>query len=222
LAVSPATPEYLKWLEVPITFDRIDHPNFMPKLGWYPLIVSPIIKDVKLNRVLIDGGSSLNILFLKTFDQMGFSRSLLCPSQAPFHSIVPRVVATPISQIILPITFGTQENFYTESIQFEVTDFESAYITFLGLPAFSKFMAIPHYAYLVLNIPGPRSVISLTGDVNRAFNYDRESRETADRLVASADLQELKQALVESPLTRSCPRPRLPRRPSSRGTHSVR
>jgi hypothetical protein len=49
LAVSPVTPEYLKWLEVPISFDISDHPNFIPKLSQYPLIVSPIIKDIKLN-----------------------------------------------------------------------------------------------------------------------------------------------------------------------------
>jgi hypothetical protein len=71
MAVSPATLEYLKWSEVPITFDRSNHPDFVPKPGRYPLIVCLIVKDVKLNRVLIDGGSSLNILFQKTFDQMG-------------------------------------------------------------------------------------------------------------------------------------------------------
>jgi hypothetical protein len=53
--VSPATPDYLKWSKVPITFDRSDHPDFVPKLGRYPLIVSPIVKDVNLNRVLVDG-----------------------------------------------------------------------------------------------------------------------------------------------------------------------
>jgi hypothetical protein len=68
MTVSPATSEYLKWFEVPITFDCSDHPKFVSKPGQYPLIVSPIFKDIKLNRVLVDGGSSLNILFLKTFD----------------------------------------------------------------------------------------------------------------------------------------------------------
>jgi hypothetical protein len=58
MAVSPTTPKYHKWSEVPITFDRSDHPDFVPKPGWYPLIVSPIGKDVKLNGVLVDGGSS--------------------------------------------------------------------------------------------------------------------------------------------------------------------
>jgi hypothetical protein len=71
-------------------------------------------------------------------------------------------------------------------------------------------MAIPHYAYLDLKMPGPRGIISIVGDIMRAFNCDRESCETADRLLASAELQELKQAFIESPQTRSCPRPRLP------------
>jgi hypothetical protein len=39
--VSPATLEYLKW--------GSDHPDFVSKMGQYPLIVSPIVKDVKLN-----------------------------------------------------------------------------------------------------------------------------------------------------------------------------
>jgi hypothetical protein len=77
VAVSPATPEYLKWFEVTTTFNQSDHPNFIPKLDQYPLIVIPIIKDVRLNRVLINEGSSLNIHFLKTFEQMGLPRSVL-------------------------------------------------------------------------------------------------------------------------------------------------
>jgi hypothetical protein len=64
MVVKPSTPEYLRWSEVPITFNHGDHPDFIPKPGWYPLVVCPIVKDVKLNRVLIDGGNSLNILFL--------------------------------------------------------------------------------------------------------------------------------------------------------------
>jgi hypothetical protein len=33
MAVKPATPEYLKWSEVPITFDHSDHPDFVPNRG---------------------------------------------------------------------------------------------------------------------------------------------------------------------------------------------
>jgi hypothetical protein len=53
-------------------------------------------------------------------------------------------------------------------------------------------MAIPHYAYLVLKMPGPHGVIS------RAYDCDKESCETAVVLTASTELQELKKALAES------------------------
>jgi hypothetical protein len=107
MAVSPATHKYLKWSEVPITFDQSDHLNFIMRLGRYPLIVDPIIENIKLNRVLIDGTSSLNIVFLKTFDQMGLPRSALWPSWAPFHGIVPGVATTLAEQVTLPVTFRT-------------------------------------------------------------------------------------------------------------------
>jgi hypothetical protein len=59
MVVSPATPKYLNWYEVPITFDRSNHPEFIPKSGMYLLIVSPIIKDIKLNRILISNPSQI-------------------------------------------------------------------------------------------------------------------------------------------------------------------
>jgi hypothetical protein len=46
---------------------------------------------------------------------------------------------------------------------------------------------------------GTRGIISIKGDIKRAFDYDRESSETADRVIMSAELQELKKALAESP-----------------------
>jgi hypothetical protein len=49
----------------------------------------------------------MNILFLKTFDQMGLSRSILHPSRAPFNRIVRGAAATPVGQITLLVTFGT-------------------------------------------------------------------------------------------------------------------
>src|SRR5438128_3652542 len=59
-AIIPATPKYLKWSEAPITIDRSDHPDSVLHLGCYPLVLDPIVRTVKLNRVLIDDGNRLN------------------------------------------------------------------------------------------------------------------------------------------------------------------
>ena len=44
-------------------------------------------------------------------------------------------------------------NYRIEHINFYVTDFNTAYHAILGWPALAKFMAVPHYAYLVLKMP---------------------------------------------------------------------
>jgi hypothetical protein len=49
-------------------------------------------------------------------------------------------------------------------------------------------MAIHHYAYMVLKLLGPRGVISIREDVKRAYDYDKESCEMADRLMTSTKL----------------------------------
>jgi hypothetical protein len=96
---------------------------------------------------------------------MGLLRLALRSSRDPFHAIVPGVAATPVRQITLSIMFGNRENFRIEYMQFEVAYFETTYIAFLGRPTLTKFMAIPHYAYLVLKMLDPNGVISIKGDV---------------------------------------------------------
>jgi len=54
MMTNPSISDYLKWSDVPITFNLSDHPDYIPRCGRYPLIVTPHIEDAKLNRVLID------------------------------------------------------------------------------------------------------------------------------------------------------------------------
>jgi len=57
-----AVPQYLNWSNMPITFDRDDHPDMVVAPGVYPLVVDPIIVNTRLSKVLMDGGSSLKII----------------------------------------------------------------------------------------------------------------------------------------------------------------
>jgi hypothetical protein len=93
----------------------------------------------------------------------------------------------------------TRENYRTKHIQFEVANFEIAYNAFLGRLVLAKFMVIPHYTYLVLKISDSNGLISIKGDVKKSCDYDRESCEMVDALLASIELQNLKKAMTESP-----------------------
>ena len=54
------------WSSCPITFDRRDHPTSIHHGGSAALVLDPIIDGFHLTRVLMDGGSSLNLLYQDT------------------------------------------------------------------------------------------------------------------------------------------------------------
>jgi hypothetical protein len=61
-------------------FDYDDHPEHVICPMVYPLIVDPILVNTRLSEVRMDGGSNLNIIYLKTLDLFGVKRSQLNPS----------------------------------------------------------------------------------------------------------------------------------------------
>src|SRR5664279_3908453 len=87
-ATVPAVPQYLNWSEVPITWDRSDNPDYIPEPGKYALVVAPYIDDYKLSKVLMDGGSSINIMYRDTLKRMHLSETQLRHNNVRFHGIV--------------------------------------------------------------------------------------------------------------------------------------
>jgi hypothetical protein len=61
-SVKVATSVYLDWPDKPITFDQGNHPDCVPSPRRYSLVVDPVISNARLSKVLMDGGSSLNII----------------------------------------------------------------------------------------------------------------------------------------------------------------
>jgi hypothetical protein len=105
---------------------------------------------------------------------------MLTKSTSPFHGIVPGNAAIPLGSVVLPVTFGeTRENYLTKYIKFEVADFETSYHAILDRPAIAKFMAVPHYTYLVLKMPSPVGILSLQGNLKISFDCDTEAVELA-------------------------------------------
>jgi hypothetical protein len=58
------------------------------------------------------------------------------------------------------VTFGDPDNYRTEFLGFEVARFECKYNTIIGRLGLAMFMAIPHYPYMILKMPGPQGIIT--------------------------------------------------------------
>jgi hypothetical protein len=198
--VKVAAPVYLDWSDKPITFDRDDHPDFMPSPGRYPLVVDQVIGNVRLSKVLMDGGSSLNIIYAETLELLGIDRSEVRAGAAPFHGIEPRKRILPLGRIDLFVCFGTPSNFRKEALTFEVVVFRGTYHAVLGRPCYAKFMVVPNYTYLKLKMPGPNRVITVGSTYRHAYECDVECVEYAEALAESkALITDLERLSKEAP-----------------------
>jgi hypothetical protein len=51
----------------------MDHPDSIPKMGRFSLIVDPLVGTTRLTKALMDGGSGLNPMYLDTFEVLGLT-----------------------------------------------------------------------------------------------------------------------------------------------------
>jgi hypothetical protein len=169
------TTKYLHWSEQPIEFNREDHPITVPQPGNAPLVLKAQIGGYDVERVFMDAGSGINLIYAKTLRAMRISLEFLKPTDCSFHRIVPGSANYPLGRISLDICFGNRQNYRKEKLDFEVMDWPSQYHAILGRPTFLRFMAVPHhYTYLVLKTPGPRGIITVKGSFELSDLCDKE------------------------------------------------
>jgi hypothetical protein len=68
----------------PITFSRADQWANIPEPGHFPLVLDPVIRNVRFEKVLIDGGSALDILFRNALTELDIKPEDLEPYDTPF------------------------------------------------------------------------------------------------------------------------------------------
>jgi hypothetical protein len=160
----------------------------VPSPGKYPLVVDLVISNVRLTKVLMDRGSSLNIIYVETLGLLEIDLSTIRAGAAPFHGIIPGKRVQPLGQLDLPVCFGTPANFRKETLTFEVVGFRGTYHAVLGRPCYAKFMVVPNYTYLKLKMPGPNGVITVGSTYRHTYECDVECVEYAEALAESEAL----------------------------------
>ena len=132
------------------------------------MVLDPIIDGYHFTRVLMDGGSSLNLIYQDTIREMGIYPTKICHSNTTFKGVTPGAGAHCTGSLLLKVIFGFPDNFRSEHLTFHIAPFQSGYQALLGREAFARFNAIPHYASLTLKMPGPRGIITVNGSIKRS------------------------------------------------------
>ena len=182
----------------PVTFDRRDHPTSIRHGGSAALVLDPIIDGFHLTRVLMDGGSSLNLLYQDTTCKMGINPSRIKPTKTTFKGVTRGVEARCMGSITLEVVFGSPDNFRSEELIFDIVPFGSGYHALLGRTAFARFNAVPHYTYLKLKMPSPRGVITVNGNTKCSLRMEEHTVALAAE-VQSAPLKPHNSSAIKPP-----------------------
>ena len=120
----------------------------------------------------MDGGSILNLIYQDTVRKMGIDPSRISQSSTTFKGVIPGVEARCTGSLVLEVVFGSPDNFRSEELIFDIAPFRSGYHALLGRTTFACFNAVPHYAYLKLKTPGPRGVITVSGNTEHSIRAE--------------------------------------------------
>ena len=96
-----------------------------------PLVIMIMIEGFNTRRVLVDNGSSFDIIYLSAFQQLKLDPKRLCPFESPLVSFSGDKVY-PMGIVTLTITVGSYPLQVTNQHNFLVVDSPSSYNVIIG------------------------------------------------------------------------------------------
>nr|XP_025617189.1 uncharacterized protein LOC112709521 [Arachis hypogaea] len=134
-----------------ITFQTADHNNIITNLD-DPVVISLQLGDLLIKKVLLDPGSSADVLFYSTFQKMKLSDNIIRPYTGDLVGFSGERVPV-ISSVWLQTTLGKFPLSKTSDIQYLVVDCFSPYNIILGRPFLNRFGAIVSTIHLCVKFP---------------------------------------------------------------------
>ncbi|XP_058111327.1 uncharacterized protein LOC131254355 [Magnolia sinica] len=141
---------------------RIQHPHDDA------LVVAMTITNHKVFRILVDTGSSTDVIYSKAFERMGIDRSRLRPVKTPLYGFARDKVISE-GAISLPVIAEEGQHQVTLLIDFLVVNVPSVHNVILGQPSLSTMRAVVSTYHLMMKFPAEGGAGYLRGDQREAW-----------------------------------------------------
>jgi hypothetical protein len=136
------------------------------------MVITIHIDRWDVTKILVDNDSQAEILFLATFDKMGFNQKQLREPSKPLYGFSGKRIKL-VETITLPMSFGTPKNPQTEYITFDVVDMAYPYNAIFGRGLLNSFKAALHSTYLCLKVSATFGVITIFSSQQEARNIEK-------------------------------------------------
>ena len=128
-----------------------------------PLVIRDVVTNKIVHRVLIDNGSSTDIIFTSAFEKMGIGKDKLELINAHLRGFSKDRVL-PLGSVQLVLTLGDPPCQATTMTKFLIVEASSAYNMLLGMPSPNAIRVIPFAYHMVVKFPTKKGVGKAQGD----------------------------------------------------------
>ena len=128
-----------------------------------PLVIKAIVANKTIHRVLVDNGSSVDIILASAFNKMGIEKEKLEPVNACLRGFS-RERVLPLGSVQLVLTLGEPQCQATTTVRFLIVDAPSAYNMLLGRPSFNAIGVAPSAYHMVIKFPTENGVGMVRGN----------------------------------------------------------
>lgn len=151
-----------QWTDQDMSFNEVDARGVKQPYN-DPLVMMLNIEGFNTKRILVDNGSSTDIIYLPAFQQLKLNPRRLCSFDSPLVSfsgdrVYPRGIVT------LTVTVGTYPAQLTRQLDFLVVDCPSSYNVIIGRPTLNKWKAATSTYCLKVKFPTDNGVGKVKGD----------------------------------------------------------
>ncbi|XP_074318453.1 uncharacterized protein LOC141655265 [Silene latifolia] len=137
------------------TYDEREHPD--------ALIITLSMANCTVRKVLVDTGSSVNLIMLKTIENMGFGEKDLQKKTFPLVGFSGETTKS-LGEIFIPTYVGG----VNKQIRYLVIDGPSTYNVILGRPWLHQMKVVPSTYHQCIKFPTPWGVETMRGDQEEA------------------------------------------------------
>ncbi|XP_011076537.1 uncharacterized protein LOC105160757 [Sesamum indicum] len=159
-----------------------------------PMVIKMDIANYQIHKVLIDNGSSIDIIFSDVLRKMDLKNVRLKPVRTPLVGFRGSEVV-PEGVIELPVFLGEEPKRKTCMVQFLVVDSPFTYNVVLGRPGLNKFRAVVSTYHLKMKFPRPQGVGEVTCDqrtTRQCYNLAVKQGETMKKEKRKEEMDQVK------------------------------